>query len=79
MKISITLKDPDGVSNSVYEAVRAEVNKLGLDEDETEALFEIRLEKVEKQLEKWIYCDEYVTLNFDLDLGTAEVKTESRR
>lgn len=77
MKFKLTFKDPD----CVYEDVRAAINdnlKLsGLDEDEIEAVFEIRLEKVQKRLEKWVSNSEYVTIEFDLEKETCKVLENS--
>lgn len=75
MKIRVTLKDPDGFSNCVDEAVKESLDELeGLDEDEKEQLLEHRLEKTWDQLEKFVDCQEYVTIVFDTEAGTATVE-----
>lgn len=77
MKLKITFKDPDGVYDSVHDAVEEEVNKIAdLDEDEKESLVEARSEKVKQLLKKWITHEEYVTIEFDTDEGTAIVLKE---
>lgn len=73
MKIKITLKDPDGFYDSVKESVKDSLSDLGLDKDEMEVLLERRLEKTWDKLEKWVDCQEYVNLEFDLDTMTAVV------
>ncbi len=74
MKLRITFKDPDGVSNSIKEAVLASVADMDdADTDEKEAIVEIRTEKVQTALEKWLSWNEYVTILFDTDTGTAVV------
>lgn len=74
MKIRITLKDPDGFYESVREAVEKSLEALtDLGADEKESLFEHRVEKVWEQLEPWVEYQEYVTLEFDTEKGTAEV------
>lgn len=74
MKISITLKDPDGFYESVREAVENEVAKLsGLSEDEKDELIESRKESVFEDLGKWVEYNEYVTIEFDTEAQTATV------
>jgi hypothetical protein len=79
MKIQVTLKDPDGFSNSIDEAVQKSLSDLGLEEDEMEPLIERRREKVEAKLERWVRYNEYVTVEFDLDAGTATVVENKSR
>jgi len=58
MKLCITFKDPDGVSDSLEDA--------GLDQNDLP-------EDVRKIMDKYIAYDEYLTVEFDLATGTAEV------
>lgn len=76
MKLSVTLKDPDGFGDSVDVAVREEIATLGLDQDEAESVFEIRREKVWTSIKKWVGCQEYITIDFDTDAGTATVRED---
>lgn len=78
MKIKVYLKDPDGFSNDVQEAVKKSLSDLGLDDDELEPLMERRLEKVWNKLEKWVDCQEYIEIEFDLDTMTATVLENKR-
>jgi predicted metal-dependent phosphoesterase TrpH len=74
MKIRMQLKDPDGVSDSIQEAVEKSVAASGItDEDEREALIEARTEKAGKAIGKWVEYGEYLTVEFDTDAGTATV------
>ena len=74
MKFTVSLKDPDGFSNSVDEAVRQSVQaQEGLDEDEKDDVIERRNEKTWKALGKFVEYQEYVTIEFDTDAGTATV------
>lgn len=73
MIIRVSLKDPDGFSDSVDQAVRDDVEKLGLDKDETEALEETRRVKAWEKLARFVSYQEYVTIEFDTDAGTATV------
>lgn len=78
MKISVTLKDPDGFYDCVKDAVRDDIdeNMIDLSEDEKEDLVESRVEKAWAVLEKWVAYKEYVTITFDIDKGTATVEEE---
>lgn len=72
MKFQVTLKDPDGFSNAVDEAVKESLSELeGLDEDEKEQLLDVRLEKTWEKLERFVEYQEYVTIEFDTEAGTA--------
>ena len=73
MKLRITFKDPDGVANAIKKAVTESVSSLSDDPDEQEAVSEIRTEKLQTSLEKWLSWNEYVTIEFDTDTGTAVV------
>ena len=75
MKISITFKDPDGVSNAIDQVVLDAVSlHEGLDEEERDCIREHKVEKVEEGLKKWLRYSEYVTIEFDLDAQTATVR-----
>ena len=79
MKIKVTLKDPDGFSDSVQEAVQKSLDALeGVDEDEKDELLETRLEKTWDKLEKFVDCQEYIRIEFDTELGTATVLPNKR-
>ena len=72
MKITITLKDPDGF----YEAVRGVAldahPKTGVD-DENEGARRRCRDQVWRTLERFVAYRENVTLEFDTDAGTATV------
>ncbi len=74
MKIRLYLKDPDGFSESVDDAVKEDVAKLGLPEDEAEALLELRHEKAWDLLKKWVKHREYIGILIDTDTMTAVVE-----
>lgn len=74
MKIRLYLKDPDGMSNSVQEAIRDEVEGIGLNsQNEVDSVMELREEEVWESLEKWIEFKEYVMIEIDTDAMTARV------
>ena len=76
MKIKITFKDPDGVSNSLDESVRNSLLPLveQLSKQEFEQLVETRLEEVSDKIAKWIEYGEYLTVEIDTDTDTAIVR-----
>lgn len=75
MKLQITFKDPDGVSECCDEAVKESLGPQGGSETmaERESRIEIRTEALRRQLSKWLQYHEYVTIEFDTDAGTATV------
>lgn len=73
MKIEITMKDPDGVYESVRQDVEDSVKALNLSKKETEALIEVRREEIMSKLGKWIEYGEYLNVAFDLEAMTATV------
>lgn len=71
MKLKITLKDPNGVYESIKHAAEViTVDDAGLDNPE---LAETMQEKLEEQCKPWIKYGEYVTIEIDTDAGTATV------
>ena len=78
MKVSITFKTPDAVSQAVdglVEDKRAKLVDEGKwDENEAEYLAECLGEEFSKKFEKWIRYGEYVTIDFDTEAGTATVQ-----
>lgn len=75
MKVVVTIKDPDRFYEAAEEAVKGSLAEAGLDEEEQEALIEVRTARVWKGLERWVEYQEYVVLEFDTDAGTATVRT----
>ena len=75
MKIQVTFKDPD----ATYESIRDKVKELLKDnpltkyiEDTTEVEDEIR-EGILEKMSKWLEYGEDLTVEFDLENGTATV------
>lgn len=74
MKFKVTMKDPDTLHDAINDAVKADIEKLGLaDEDEIEALHETRAEKVREICSAWFECGEYLTVEIDTEARTAVV------
>ena len=75
MKFKIQFKDPDGVYESIKDAVEDSLAGVGhdLNEQELEDLMFTREERTGTDLKKWIKNGEYVTVEFDTEAGTAVV------
>lgn len=73
MKIKVTMKDPDTMNDAVQNAVTAGVKAMGLPEDETESLIELRTEKELAKMAKWFEYGEYMAVEFDTEAMTATV------
>mgnify|MGYP000906732857 CR=1 FL=1 len=68
MKFRITLKDPDGVYESVRGAVSAQVHAIdGLTPDEREKLIDARKDRLLADLSPWIDGEEYLTVEVDTE------------
>lgn len=72
MKFNVTFKCPDAVDNALDHAVAQSLPKY-IDKEEAELLFESRREKAKSKLEKFVTYGEYLTVQFDLEAGTATV------
>ena len=71
-KLKITMKDPDGISESVRDYLTQFVERLkesdhGLSKDEIKAVIEVRREAVECALRKWFEFSEYLHLEVDIE------------
>lgn len=73
MKFRITMKDPDGVWESVSDAVADSVEELNLRDDEAEMLIRVRRESVSRAIARWIEHHEYLTVEIDTDNETCIV------
>lgn len=74
MKFKVTMKDPDTLHDAVNEAVKAQIQEIGItDEDEIEALTEKRAEKVNEMCGQWFEYGEYLTVEIDTEAKTATV------
>ena len=75
MKLRISFKTPDALTEAVYEAVAQEVADEHIPDDaERESVQEEREEALREYLErKWFRYGEYVNIEVDTDKHTAEV------
>jgi hypothetical protein len=74
MKLRITLKDPDGIYESLNDAAAESVPRsLGLSDGEMADLTESRRETLQHAVKPWVKYGEYVTIEIDTDAKTATV------
>jgi hypothetical protein len=74
MKFKITMKDPDGVYDSVTEAAKQSAAEAkGIDETEREELQESRRETIDQDIRQWFKYGEYLTVEIDTEAKTATV------
>jgi hypothetical protein len=73
MKFRLTMQDPDQLTDACEDAARKSLADLGLDADEMGPLIAKRAEKLSGFAGRWIEYDEYITIEFDTDAGTAVV------
>lgn len=75
MKIEISLKDPDAVSEALSDKRRELIPELmkalGICEDAAEIEASERLKKMEKLMYQFFEWGEYVNIEFDDEAGTA--------
>lgn len=75
MKIVISMKNPDCVSDAVRESAQDFVNEKrpSLAGNAREEAIRAREKSILGQLSKWIEYEEYINVEFDLVTGTAKV------
>ena len=82
MKFQVTFKDPDGTHHSVSEIIDDSLAALREKAPDETALQDAGLEESYREakreelwgfLEKWISSQEYITMEFDTEAGTATV------
>jgi len=79
MKFKITMKDPDGVPDSIQDAAKEMADQVtGVDEDEREGLIESKQEKLSDLCRKWFEYGEYLTVEVDTETQTITVVERKR-
>ena len=74
MKFKVTLKDPDGFSDGINDAVkRALSGTTFFWEKDADSVYESRRKTIRLGIEKWVEYGEYITIEFDTTAGTATV------
>lgn len=79
MKVSLSLKSPDGVSESINEAALSLLPE-GYDADaDVELLFAEAKASLREKFTRWIVYDEYVTIEIDTEANTAIVCEQNQQ
>lgn len=74
MKFQVTMKDPDSLYDCIDDAVTADLkNDISLNDEEREAIGEVRQKRARDVAAKWFRYGEYLTVEIDTDAGTATV------
>lgn len=77
MKFQVQMKDPDVLHDAIDEAVAFELSESGItDEDEVEALGDVRKKKIGELCSMWFRYGEYLTVEIDTDAKTIRVVPE---
>ena len=74
MRFTVTMKDPDTLSDAVRDAVKESLLKLPITQDERDILAETRVETEYGKCRKWFRYGEYLEVEVDTDLMTCTVK-----
>jgi len=72
MKVVVTFKTPDALAQAVRDIVDQQHHEDSQTWDEYEA--EEREHELMKKFERWVAWGEVITIEFDLEAGTATVK-----
>ena len=74
MKFKVTLKDPDGFSVGIDDAVnRALSGTTFFWKKDADSVYESRRKTIRLGIEKWVEYGEYIKIEFDTTAGTATV------
>ena len=73
MKFTITMKDPDGVYESMRDAAEAQMVADGIPEKRRDALREAVSDELDELVRDWFEYGEYVNVEIDTEAKTATV------
>jgi hypothetical protein len=80
MKFRVQFKDPDGVYDSLERAAEEAVADVkGLDDEEREAILDVKRNKVSAASDVYIKWGEYLVVEFDTEDGSARVLTSDEQ
>lgn len=77
MKIRVTMKRPDALQEGIDDAVKA-LDLSGLDEDEADAVRDLRKDKAHTLALRWFEHGEYLTVEIDTEAETCVVVPKGR-
>lgn len=72
MKFTVTMKDPDTLYDAINDAIEESLSDVE-DEDEREAIEEVRKEKLKNLCAQWFDYGEYLTVEIDTEANTCTV------
>lgn len=72
-KMTVVMKDPDGVYDSIKEHVASMIGNMKLTGSEREAVQRNREEMIEEKVRKWFKFGEVVSIQIDLDKMNAKI------
>jgi len=72
MIFRVTMKDPDVLYEAINDALKEDLSGFD-DDDEREAIKEVRYEKIDAIASKWFQYGEYLTVEIDTKLNTIKV------
>ncbi len=73
MKFNVTFKCPDAVDIGLERAVANSLRDDGLGEEDWHSRYESKMEEARRKIERWVNYRELLTVQFDLEAGTATV------
>lgn len=73
MKFRVILKDPDALSDAIKDAVKADLLTILEDEEEREAITEIREQNTNELCRQWFKYGELLMVEIDTKAGTCLV------
>ena len=72
MKLQFLIKDPDGFSRGIQDAIAANVEE-NLEGTEYENYIETKTKEIIQSIKKYVKYEEYITIIIDTDADIAEV------
>lgn len=73
MKFRVTMKDPDTLHDAIKEAVARELGEISLEDDERDAVAEMRRARVAELCSQWFKWSEYLSVEIDTEARTCTV------
>lgn len=73
MKIQVTMKDPDVLYEAIRDAVYDELKSKYLEDDEIDAIADIKIDKCQDIASKWFTYGEYLSVEIDTETSAIRV------
>ena len=78
MKFTVTMKDPDALTDCIAGAARKEAHSLGLTDAESVAVQDAKMDVMQKAADRWFRYGEYLTVEIDTEANTCVVLQAKR-